>query len=98
MKTLVFLIPRKKGKGFLKNPTGGHHVTETYRKLRDGLEGVTNEIWDGFGMLHINIKHIKTTEGYETSLDKIRPVLKETFPQITEFKEVGWVEIFRLAE
>lgn len=96
MKTLVFLIPRRKGKGFLKNPTGGHHVTETYRKLRDGLEGVANEVWDEFGMLHINIKHIKTTEGYETSLNKIRPFLKETFPQITEFKEVGWKTAFDL--
>lgn len=105
MKTTLFLVPKKKGKGFLKYPTGSHHhMTDTYKKLdalllnEAGKRSVT-EIWDDFGMLHINTKcNNFEKEFYDLTLEKIFGALKETFPQITEFKKVGWNELFKLAE
>jgi ABC-type tungstate transport system permease subunit len=82
MNALLVLIPKKRGKGYLKSPFGGHHRNDKYNEfLTLDDQHDTSELNDVDGYLHISLRSFADPE-------KTKKVLEELFPQQIE----GWEE------
>lgn len=89
---LNLLIPKKKGKGFLKKPLGGHHANKNTMDLvySDDLTGVVNfyHTTDVDNYLSLKMCKADYQQGFDSDLSIVLEKVKETWNQIKGFELV----------
>ena len=86
-----FLIPKKRGSGFLKAPFGAHHVNKHFQKWSDMTFNNKNiaDAFDIDGFLNIETKIRYKDEGFDELLNEILEILLQIFDQATGSRKVS---------
>lgn len=86
--SVCVLIPKKRGKGYLKSPFGGHHANLQYRQFnQSNLEKVGDSV-DIDGYLSIEIRANSWDKDYYDVVHSVMDELMEVFPQIKGYEEI----------
>lgn len=90
-------IPKKSGKGYLKQAIGGHHFTDDTKRFYDAMHDAKRKHRDETdldGYLHIPQDPYLSTAGRLKDAELLKTVLSKTFPRIKEWQEVDLKELF----
>ncbi len=101
---LAVRIPKKNGKGYLKQAMGGHHSCKASKEFDRAMAAMDREAGVGYvqrdtcdidGYLSIPIRDKDWAYQDRKRIDgeRIMKALQQVFPRITEWKEVSFEEI-----
>lgn len=82
------LIPKKRGKGYLKSPFGGHHANLQYRKFNQSNLEKVGDCVDIDGYLSVDIRANSWGKDYYDVVHSIMDELMDVFPQIKGYEEI----------
>ncbi len=88
-------IPKKNGKGFLKQALGGHHFTDDTRRFNDAMHELgdyARDFTDIDGYLSIDQPALFGKQR-EDDAEILMKALSVTFPRITKWKEVSFTKM-----
>lgn len=96
MYSIVAVVPKRRGTGYLKQAAGGHHSTPDYQKLMNAMRGsaklfLINDL-DG----HLSFEFDCLTGDHEA--EEVVKALKVTYTHVAEWEKLGSEEFFNLVE
>ncbi len=96
-RTVEVLIPKKKSDGYLKSCFGGHHQNDALIFFMDIQPKGVGDTFDIDGYVCIEIRKSRWEDGFKELIEAIKAALSKTFPHVTEWKEVRFEELGRIA-
>jgi hypothetical protein len=82
------LIPKIRGKGYVKSPFGGHHSNDKYKELsRFNIDMDVSDI-DGYVNIHTSYRINQWDDAFNDYVNNIKKVFEELFPRIKSWKEI----------
>ncbi len=93
---IEILMPRERGKGWLKSPFGGHHTNSFYWDFLNLRIPYVGDCYDINGYLSICFSKHNHESDFNESVQLVLDGLKEVFSQILSTKELSHDEFYSL--